>query len=181
MRLGIFDHFGWAIGVTASADYEVVDRRRLVLVEPEITPAPMHYESAHLDDAATTALVETVRASVARATTNALDELERALPEPIASIALRAWPPDFPTDITVLKRPPYESRADAVMYRQILARLAEARGWTVNRYDAKSVVNDAVAILGDRANDVFYGPRARLGAPWTQDHRVALAATVVGG
>jgi len=34
LRLGIHDHFGWAIAVTANADGEVVDRRRIELVEP---------------------------------------------------------------------------------------------------------------------------------------------------
>jgi hypothetical protein len=33
VRLGIADHLGWAIAVTSSADYEVVDRRRIELVE----------------------------------------------------------------------------------------------------------------------------------------------------
>jgi len=178
MRLGLADHFGWAVAVTASADHEVVDRRRIELVEPGITPAPMHYDSAKLDVAATAALVEQVRASIRRAASNAFDELETALPEPIASISLRAWPADFPTDIAVLRRAPYESRADAVMYRQILAELAEARGWTVHRYDAKATLAAAVARLGDRADEVLQGPRARLGPPWTKDHRVALAATI---
>jgi hypothetical protein len=36
-------------------------------------------------------------------------------------------------------------------------------------------------VLGARADEVLQGPRARLGAPWTKDHRVALAATVVAG
>jgi hypothetical protein len=181
MRLGIFDHFGWAVAVTASADHDVVDRRRIELVEPGVTEAPMHYESARLDAAATVALVEQVRASSARATATAFDDLETALAEPIVSISLRTWPGDFPTDIDVLRRPPYESRADAVMYRQILADLAEARRWAVHLYDAKSVVNQAAAILRDRADDVLQGPRARLGPPWTKDHRVALAATIVAG
>jgi len=177
-RLGIADHFGWAVAVTASADHEVVDRRRIELVEPGITPAPMHYDSATLDVAATAALVEQVCASIRRATSNAFDELETALPEPIASISLRTWPADFPTDIAVLRRAPYESRADAVMYRQILAELAEARGWTVHRYDAKATLAAAVSRLGDRADEVLQGPSARLGPPWTKDHRVALAATI---
>ena len=51
MRLGIYDHFGWAVAVTASADHKVVDRRRIELVEPGVTPAPIHYESRRLDDA----------------------------------------------------------------------------------------------------------------------------------
>ena len=30
VRLGIADHLGWAVAVTASSDYEVVVRRRIV-------------------------------------------------------------------------------------------------------------------------------------------------------
>jgi hypothetical protein len=179
MRLGIADHFGWAVAVTASADHEVVDRRRIELVEPGFTPAPIHYDSGKLDLAATTALVAEVRTSVMRATSAALDEIAAALPEPVVSISLRAWPPDFPDDIAVQRRVPYESRADAVMYRQILSELAHARGWRVHLYLAKDVLGQAARLLSDRADEVLDGPRQRLGPPWTKDHRVALAATIV--
>jgi hypothetical protein len=181
LRLGIADHFGWAVAVTASADNEVVDRRRIALVEPGLTEAPIHYESRRLDVAATVALVAEVRASVIRATTAAFDELEAALPAPVVSISLRAWPPDFPDDIAVQRRTPYEARADAIMYRQVLSELAEARGWDVHLYNAKDVMGQAIGILGERADEVLQGPRARLGPPWARDHRMALAATVVGG
>jgi hypothetical protein len=107
--------------VTAPADHEVADRRRIELVEPGISPAPIHYESGRLDVPATAALVDRVRASVVRAASAALDDLAAALPAPVRSISLRAWPPDFPDDIAVLRRPPYEARADAVMYRQELS------------------------------------------------------------
>ena len=180
MRLGIFDHFGWAVAVTSSADHVVVDRRRIELVEAGVTPAPIHYDGNPLDVAGTAALVATVRASVARATSAALDELAAALPEPIVSISLRAWPLDFPTDIAVQLRAPYESRADAVMYRKVLAEAASARNWEVHLYDAKHVEGRAISLLGDRADDVLRGPRQRLGPPWTKDHRTALAATIVG-
>jgi hypothetical protein len=179
MRLGIADHLGWAVAVTASRDHEVVDRRRIDLVEPGTSAAPIHYESARLDVAATAALVARVRASVARAASAALDELATTLPAPIRSISLRAWPLEFPEDIAVQRRPPYEARADAVMYRQELSELAHARGWEVHVYDARAVVPQAVSILAERADDVLQGPRARLGPPWTKDHRVALAATIV--
>ena len=175
MRVGIADHFGWAVAVTAAADHTVVDRRRIELVEPGVTPAPIHYESHRLDDADTAALVDEVRASVARATAAAFD----ALPDSIVSISMRTWPPDFPDDIAVQRRSPWEARADAVMYRQILAEVAQARGWDVHLYDAKDVVGQATALLGDRADAVLHGPRATLGPPWTKDHRVALAATIV--
>jgi hypothetical protein len=181
MRLGIADHFGWAVAVTASPDHDVVDRRRIELVEPDVTPAPIHYDSGRLDVAATTALVAEVRASVVRATAAALDELAGALPAPVVAISLRTWPPDFPDDIAVQRRPPYEARADAVMYRRVLAELAQERGWEVHVYVAKDVLRQAVDVLGDRADEVLHGPRERLGPPWTKDHRVALAATIVAG
>jgi hypothetical protein len=159
----------------------VVDRRRIELIEPGISPAPIHYESRRLDVATTAALVAKARASVTQAASAALDEIARALPAPIVSISLRDWPPDFPGDIAVQRRAPYESRADAIMYRQVLSQLARARDWDVHLYDAKEVLGQAVAILGERADAVLRGPRATLGPPWAKDHRTALAATIVGG
>ena len=181
LRLGIADHFGWAVAVTASADHEVVDRRRLELVEPGVTAAPIHYDSHRLDVAATAALVSTVRASIARAASAALDDLAAALPEPVVSMSLRTWPPDFPHDIAVQRRSPYEARADAIMYRQVLSDLACARGWQVHLYRAQDVLSQATTVLADRTDEILHGPRSRLGPPWTNDHRIALAATVVAG
>jgi len=188
MRLGIADHLGWAVAVTASADHKVVDRRRIELIEPGLPPAPIHHEGGpHLlhqpaepiDDDALAVLVAGVRASVVRATSAALDELATVLPEPIAMMSLRAWAADFPTEVAVQRRVPYESRADSVMYRQVLAELARDRGWEVRLYDAKQVEAGAVSILGERAHEVLHGPRAALSPPWSKDHRMALAATIV--
>jgi hypothetical protein len=158
VRLGIADHLGWAIVVTASESHEVVDRRRIELIEPGISPAPIHYESRHLDVSTTAALVAKVRASVARAASAALDEIATALAAPVRSISLRAWPPDFPDDIAVQRRAPYEARADAIMYRQELAELAHARAWEVHMYDAKAVIDQAVSRAA-----VEQGPSDRAG------------------
>lgn len=181
MRIGIADHLGWAVAVTASEDHAVVDRRRIELVEPGLSAAPIHYEGGRLDVAGTAALVAQVRASVARAASAALDEMAAELPAPIRSVSLRAWPLDFPEDIAVQRRSPYEARADAVMYRQELSELAHARGWDVHVYDARAVVGQAARVLADCADAVLEGPRATLGPPWTKDHRVALAAAIVAG
>jgi hypothetical protein len=188
MRLGIAHHFGWAVAVVASADHQVVDRRRIQLVEPGVQPAPVHHQaSPHplhrrgdlLDDDALAASVAEVRASAVRASAAALDEIAAAVPVPIVSMSLRGWPADFPEDIAVQRLAPYESRADSVMYRQVLASVAGDRGWAVHVYSSKDVETQAAAILGDRAHDVLYGPRATLGPPWSRDHRMALAATVL--
>ncbi len=146
MRLGIAHHFGWAVAVMASADYEVVDRRRIELIEPGVPMAPIHHEggphllhrsSEPLSDDDLTTLVAEVRASVVRATSAAMDELVASSPEPVVSMSLRAWPADFPSDIATQRRVPYESRADSVMYCQVLAELARERGWVVHPYNAK--------------------------------------------
>jgi hypothetical protein len=188
MRLGLAHHFGWAVAVIASADHTVVDRRRIELIEPGMPAAPIHHvggphllhlSAKPLDDTALAALVADVRASVGRATSVALDELAGASPEPIHSMSLRAWPADFPGDIAAQRRVPYESRADSVMYCQVLAELARGRGWAVHLYNAKTVEDEATRMLGERAEEVLHGPRATLGPPWSKDHRMALAATIV--
>ncbi|OHV46544.1 hypothetical protein CC117_02080 [Parafrankia colletiae] len=181
MRLGIAHHFGWAVAVAAGADLRVADRRRIELIEPGMATAPIHHEGRALDDAAAAALVAHVRASALRTAAAALDELAAALPEPVVSISLRAWPADFPTDIAVQRRAPYESQADSVMYRQVLAELARDRHWDVHFFDARDVEQRAVRLLAGRAHDVLHGPRATLGPPWSKDHRMALAATILAG
>jgi hypothetical protein len=181
MRLGIAHHFGWAVAVAANANYEVVERRRIELIEPGTAAAPVHHEGKSLADNGAAELVAQVRASAMRATAASLDELAAALPAPIISMSLRAWPPDFPNDIAVQRRSPYEAQADSIMYRQVLAELASVRDWDVHLYDAKDVEGQAARILGNRAQEVLHGPRRTLGPPWSKDHRMALAATIIAG
>jgi hypothetical protein len=190
MRLGIAHHLGWAVAVTASGDHRVEDRRRIELVDPGLPSAPVHHEGGPhllhrqgepLDDEALAALVAEVRSSAVRTTSRELDALVMALPAPIVSMSLRSWPTDFSPDIARQRRVPYESRADSVMYRQVLAELALTRGWTVHLYDDKEIEQEAALALGARAHDVLHGPRKALGPPWSKDHRMALAATVVAG
>ena len=187
LRIGIAHHLGWAVAVTADVDHQVVDRRRIELVEPGLPVAPVHHEGgAHelhrtgpeLDDAQLEALVAEVRASAQRTTMHALDQLASEVGAAIASLSVAAWAP-LPDDIASQRRPPHEAKADSVMYRAILEADARGRGWRAHRFDARTVEADAAVHLGDRAHDVLHGPRAHLGAPWAKDHRVALAATVL--
>jgi len=188
VRVGIAHHFGWAVAVTATPDFEVVDRRRIELIEPGLPAAPIHHEGgAHEmhgsdrppDDAALAALVARVRESAVRMTRASLDELVHSVPEPITSLAVRVWPPDFPEDIATKRRNPYESRADSVMYCQVLAEVGAERGWAIRTYDAKTVESDAASALGHRAMEILHGHRKALGPPWSKDHRIALAATII--
>ena len=188
VRIGIAHHLGWAVAVTASADHRVVDRRRIELIESGMPAAPIHHDGGPhllhrqaepLDDHALAELVADVRASVVRATSVALHELAAALPQPVVSMSLRTWPAGFPEDVAVQRRVPYESRADSVMYRQVLAQLARDRGWVVHFYNAKDVEDEAARMLGEPADKILNRARSTLGPPWTKDHRMALAATIV--
>lgn len=191
LRVGIAHHLGWAVAVTATADDQrVVDRRRIELIEPGLPEAPVHHvggpwalhqPAEPVGDETLAALVAEVLASCRRATAARLDELAAAVGGGIASISLRDWPADFPTDIATLRRVPYEAQADSVMYRQVLAEAAAERGWVVHRFDARDVEAEATRRLGDerRAHEVLHGPRAALGPPWAKDHRIALAATIL--
>jgi hypothetical protein len=179
VRVGIAHHLGWAVAVTASAGYEVVDRRRIELIEPGVPSAPVEHEATYLGDDAAVEVVAAARASALRAASASLDRLAASLPGPVVSMSLRAWSPDFPGDVAVQRRPPYQSRADSVMYCQVLAECAHERGWPVHLYSAKDVEAQAARILGERAGDVLGRPRATLGPPWTKDHRIALAAAIV--
>jgi hypothetical protein len=73
----------------------------------------VHHGGNRLEDDDLAALVAKARTSSA----------ETIFPEPITSLSFRTWPPGFPEDIATQRRVPYEARADAIMYRQVLAEL----------------------------------------------------------
>ena len=163
--------------------HEVVDRRRIELIEPGVPTAPIEHEIEPLLDGAAAGMVAGVRALGAAGNIGGgWTSLRASLPGPLVSVSLRAWP----LRLSVRhRRPappgPYASRADSVMYCQVLAECADERGWAVHFFDAQAVEAQAARILGVRAGDVLHGPRATLGPPWTKDHRIALAATIVAG
>jgi hypothetical protein len=187
VHTGVAHHLGWAILVTATDFHRVVDRRRIDLIDDSLPAAPIHHhggahemhaDGAPLDDEALAALVADVRASAAEHAVRALDGLAAAFDAPIVSMSVRDWPDGLPTDIATLRRPPYESRADSMMYCAVLAEAASDRGWDVHRFDAKTIEGDATAALGGRA-DLLARQRSIQGPPWNKDHRIAFAATVV--
>lgn len=187
LHLGVVDHLGWAIVVAASPDATVVDRRRIELIEPGLPAAPVHHlgglHELHrtgepLSDDELRAVIATVRASAAAVIGQGLDQLGLDLQRPIASLSLRSWPDDFPTDLPTQRRAPWEARADPVMYRTALAEAARTRGWRIRTFETKAIEADALRALGRTDDEILRLPRAALGPPWTKDHRVALAATV---
>lgn len=168
---GVSDHGGWAVFVTVAADGTLLDRRRVELVDETLPSLPHHHEGQLLPIDAAIALVERVRASAERHAVLALDAVAMAVPH-ILGVALRRCQPLPPTIAERIKDYRARNVADWVMYRTALASAAEARGWPVHWYDAKTVLASA-----DRDAHVLQMRRA-VGPPWTKDHKLAMAAAI---
>jgi hypothetical protein len=105
--------------------------------------------------------------------------LAAAVPVPIASIAIRLCPKLPPTTEERIADNRAQTVADSVMYREALATAAEARGWSVHRYDRERVFLDAAAALGRKDIDAFlYAMGRSIGPPWQAKHKLAAAAAL---
>jgi hypothetical protein len=177
--IGVSDHGGWAVLVTVSRDGTLLDRRRVELVGEGLPKLPHHSEGQRLplDDAVE--LVERVRVSAEKHAVLALDAVAMAVPS-IVGVALRKCPQLPPTIAERITDYRAQNNADWVMYRKALASAAEARGWAVHWYDAKSVLSAASQTLRVENLDAYFLQlRRAVGPPWDKDHKLAMAAAIV--
>jgi hypothetical protein len=97
----------------------------------------------------------------------------------VLGIALRRCPSLPATIAERLKDHRARNVADWVMYRKALAAAAQARGWPIHWYDAKTVFGLASQALHVEDFEAhFLQARRELGPPWNQDHKLALAAAI---
>jgi hypothetical protein len=177
--IGVSDHGGWAILVTVAPDGTLLDRRRVELVDEFLPAIPHHHEAQALPPDEAVALVERVRLSAERHAGLALEAIAATV-QPILGIALRSCPQLPPTIVERIKDYRARNVADWVMYREALAAAAAARGWPVYWYDAKSVFEAASEALRVEDFDAhFLRMRKTVGAPWNNDHKLAMAAAIV--
>ena len=177
--IGVSDHGGWAVLVTVAPDGTLLDRRRVDLVDEDLPKLPHHHDGQGLPLDEAVALVERVRESAERRAAMALNAVATAVPRTL-SIALRNCQPLPPTIGERIKNYRAQNVADWVMYRKALASAAEARGWPVYWYDAKSVFGAARQALHVEDLDAhFLQVRKTIGPPWNQDHKLAMAAAIV--
>jgi hypothetical protein len=178
--IGVSDHGGWAVLVTATGEGKLLDRRRVELVDKDLPKIPHHSEAQALPLNEAVALVERVRGSAERHAKLVLDAAAKTVPGHIAGIALRQCPVLPPTIVERIKDYQAQNVADWVMYRMALAVAAEARGWVVHWYDAKRVMDAASKALGIEDLDAHFAQlRKSIGPPWGMDHKVAMAAAIV--
>jgi hypothetical protein len=165
--------------VTAARDGTLLDRRRVELVGEGLPKIPHHSECQRLPLEEAVELVERVQASAEKHAVLALDAVAMAAPR-ILGVALRKCPQLPPTIAERIKDYWAQNNADWVMYRKALASAAEARGWPVHWYDAKSVLGAARQALGVEDLDAhFLQVRRAIGPPWNTDHKLAMAAAIV--
>jgi hypothetical protein len=177
--IGVSDHGGWAVLVTAARDGALLDRRRVELVGEGLPKLPHHSEGQGLPLDEAVALVERVRRSAERCAALALDAVTVAVPR-ILGVTLRKCPPLPPTIAERIRDYRAQNVADWVMYRKALASAAEARRWPVYWYDAKSVLGAAREALHVEDLDAhFLELRRAIGPPWGKDHKLAMAAAIV--
>ncbi len=190
--VGVAENGNSVVLVTVAAGGELLDRRRVHLTEPGTPTHPHHHEGSwavgrYLDSpwarpgslADAVALVERVGAAAARGARDSLESLATAVGRPIACIAIRACP-ELPATIEErIRDNRAQTMADSVMYREALARAAEARGWSVRWYDRAQVFRDAAAALGRKEIDPVLAAMGRsVGSPWQAPHKLAAAAAL---
>ena len=190
--VGVAENSNTAVLVTVAPGGELLDRRRIELT-PGLPTHPHHHEGSwavgrYLDTigarsmplADAVALVERVRAAAARGARESLDALAAAVPMPIASIAIRAYPRLPPTIEERITDNRAQTFADSAMYREALAIAAEERGWSVRWYDRDSVIHEAAAILDrEDISDLLSAMGRAIGPPWQAAHKLAAAAALV--
>ena len=190
--VGVAEHASSAVLVTVAPDGKFLDRRRIDLTDRGLPTHPHHHEGSWavgrylnipgaraLSLAEAVALVERVRASAARGARDGLEALAAAVPMPIASISIRACPELPPTTEERIADNRAQTVADSVMHREVLARAAEARGWSVHWYDRERVFRDAAAVLGcEDVNAFLFAMGRSIGPPWQARHKLAAAAAL---
>ena len=176
--IGVSDHGGWAVLVTVARDGTLLDRRRVELVGEGLPKLPHHSEGQGLPLDEAVELVERVRVSAERHAVLAWDAVTMAVPR-ILGVALRKCPQLPPTIAERIKDYRAQNVADWVMYRRAVASAAEARGWPVHWYRAKSVLGEARQALSVENLDAYFLQlRKAIGPPWNNDHKLAMAAAI---
>src|SRR6202041_3252014 len=116
--IGVSDHGGWAVLVTAAGDGTLLDRRRVELVDENLPKIPHHSEGQGLPIHEAVALVERVKISAERHGKLSRDAVAARVPGRIRGVALRQCPPLPPTIAERIKDYRAQNVADWVMYRQ---------------------------------------------------------------
>ena len=186
--VGVADHNGWAILVSAAAvdgEPTVVDRRRVRLVEQGVPNQPYHHETLALSDADAEQLLRTVKSSISACTAQAFDQLSADLSPRyrVSSIAIRQPPLALlPSTVGEVHRSYHTlCRADGMLYHLAVCAAARQRDWEVVLHRRGEEVATAAGALQRGTDEVerfLDDLRQTLKPPWTAEYRNAFAAAI---
>jgi hypothetical protein len=186
--IGVADHCGWAILVSASwADGHpaVVDRRRVRLIETGLPSQPYEHETRGLREEEAEQLLRRVTQSIERSTALALDRLAADL-RPlyrVSGLAMRQPPLGrLPASAEHAHRSYHVlCRADAMLYHSAICAAARQRRWPLAFHRRGEELARAAQALQWSPPDVerfMTDLRTALQPPWTAEHRRAFAAAI---
>lgn len=188
--VGVADHNGWTILVSVSVkdgSPEVIDRRRVELIEPGLPKQPYEHETVGMNTAEAERLVQEVRESAAHCAERAWSRLRSTLGTTgeILSIALRTAPlPRLPGSVAEVHASWHlMARADAMLYHDALCTSAASLGINVDTFprgEERPQAAKVTATTPERMDQFLSGLRASLGPPWQQDHQAATARAIAG-
>jgi hypothetical protein len=179
VAIGIRDHSGWAVAVTAGLAARVpvvADRRRLTLCPGDLPRQVFHAcEGLALEEAARLVADVTVAAgAAATAELGALVAALRAADHAVTAVVVPAGTGAVPSDLaTILQSHARLHAAEGELYRDAVVEAAGALGLPTWRRPRRQSVP-----LPARLQAAIDGLGKQLGPPWQKDHKEACAAAV---
>jgi hypothetical protein len=180
--IGFRDHSGWAAAVTVSRKPAVLDRRRVLLCDPEL-PRQVYHAAVGLDLAEAGNLIAEVERSAAASAEHELAGIVARLSADghrICGVAVAVGTAQLPADLTtILGLHTLLHAAEGELYRDALADAADAAGLPVLRFAGKTLLAQAQAATGRPIADTLADLGHGLGPPWAKDQKEAAAAALL--
>ena len=185
--IGIEDHYAWAnlVSVTTSGPNEILlDKRRVELLDQQLTASPYHHETLQMPLSGAEKLVRDVKTSANKRAKSALSSLiEELAPAKCRGIAIRVPPlPDLPATVAEVHANTWiMNRADGMIYHQALTQAAAQLNLRVFYFEKDNVLELAAQARGKTARDLERQLKAfgtTLGPPWRKGHVVACAGAI---
>ncbi|HSP95733.1 MAG TPA: hypothetical protein VL049_00630 [Candidatus Dormibacteraeota bacterium] len=179
---GFSVHTGWATLVAITGGFEVVDRRRIDMVDGTDRQRPRfaHHAARALKPAEAPRLIRAVEAL-------AFEEAEAALraavdvvePEVVAcGIVVSSRPLTATLDV-ILDNHSLVHAAEGELFRRAIRRASDALGLEVTEVGARELHARAADVLGGDVDRHLARIGKTVGRPWSKDHREACLAAAI--
>ncbi|HTF89836.1 MAG TPA: hypothetical protein VK843_15590 [Planctomycetota bacterium] len=188
VAIGFKAHSGWAAAVVVGlrgGEFEIVDRRRVELVDVEWAKAPYHAAEEMKPEAARKLIGRGVEAAnrIAVRELRAMVERERERGNAPSALALLAGAPMPPWSVDEIRAVHFRMhKAEGAMFRDALARAAGECGVSLVAIPEKELAAQAEAGLGMSVKTLskLLGAFGKsVGAPWGKDQKDAALAAMI--